>query len=52
LSDAEKRDHLDLLRHETILAKFGELALKSDDLDEILTDHSPLWWFSRTLRGS
>jgi signal transduction histidine kinase/CheY-like chemotaxis protein len=26
------------LRQQTILAKFGELALKSDDLDEILTE--------------
>ena len=38
MSDAEKHDHLELLRHETTLAKFGELALKSDDLDEILTE--------------
>ena len=38
MSDAEKRDHLKLLRHQTALAKFGELALKSDDLDEILTE--------------
>lgn len=28
----------DQLRHQTTLAKFGELALKSDDLDEILTE--------------
>ena len=28
----------DLLRHQTALARFGELALKSDDLDEILTE--------------
>jgi len=27
-----------LLRHELTLVKFGELALKSDDLDEILTE--------------
>jgi len=38
LSDAKQRDHLKLLRHQTTLAKFGELALKSDDLDEILTE--------------
>ncbi len=38
LSKAAKRDHLKLLRHETTLARFGELALKSDDLDEILTE--------------
>ncbi len=37
-SDAEKGDHGALLRQQTILAKFGELALKSDDLDEILTE--------------
>ncbi len=30
--------HLELLRQQTILARFGELALKSDDLDEILTE--------------
>ncbi len=38
MSPAKKRDALELLRHETILVKFGELALKSDDLDEILTE--------------
>ncbi len=38
MNDAERQNHLELLRHETILAKFGELALKSDDLDEILTE--------------
>jgi signal transduction histidine kinase/CheY-like chemotaxis protein len=38
LSDEVKGDHLALLRQQTILAKFGELALKSDDLDEILTE--------------
>jgi len=38
LSDAEKRDHLKLIRQQTTLAKFGELALRSDDLDEILTE--------------
>ena len=38
MSDAEKQNYLELLRHETALAKFGELALKSDDLDEILTE--------------
>jgi PAS domain S-box-containing protein len=31
-------DHLKRLRHETTLARFGELALRSDDLDEILTE--------------
>ena len=28
----------DQLRKQTVLAKFGELALKSDDLDKILTE--------------
>ena len=30
--------HPTLLRHQTVLAKFGELALRSDGLDEILTE--------------
>ena len=34
--DPDNRD--DLLRKQTTLARFGELALKSDDLDEILTE--------------
>jgi GAF domain-containing protein len=34
----EKADHLVLLRQQTILARFGELALKSEDVDEILTE--------------
>jgi len=38
VSAEEKSDYLALLRQQTILAKFGELALKSDDLDEILTE--------------
>ncbi len=38
MSNADEHDHQRLLRHETTLAKFGELALKSDDLDEILTE--------------
>jgi len=38
LSDAEKGAHLDLLRQQTTLARFGEFALKSDNLDEILTE--------------
>ena len=38
MSDAEKHERLKRLRHETTLARFGELALKSDDLDEILTE--------------
>jgi len=31
-------NHSKRLRHEAALVKFGELALKSDDLDEILTE--------------
>jgi signal transduction histidine kinase/CheY-like chemotaxis protein len=38
LCDRSRDDHLALLRQQTILAKFGELALKSDDLDAILTE--------------
>ena len=38
MSDRDRDDHLALLRQQTILAKFGELALKSDDLDGILTE--------------
>ena len=38
MSDADKSDHLELLRQQTTLARFGELALRSDDLDEILTE--------------
>ena len=30
--------YVDLLRHHTTLARFGELALSSNDLDEILTE--------------
>ena len=38
MGDDTKSDHLEPLRQQTVLAKFGELALKSDDLDEILTE--------------
>jgi signal transduction histidine kinase/CheY-like chemotaxis protein len=38
LSSVESDDYLSLLRQQTILARFGELALRSDDLDEILTE--------------
>jgi len=38
LSDATEPDRLTLLRHEAVLARFGELALRSDDLGEILTE--------------
>lgn len=35
---ALKDDHQKLLRQQSTLARFGELALRSDDLDEILTE--------------
>lgn len=35
---AERGGYVDLLRHQTTLARFGELALRSNDLDEILTE--------------
>jgi len=38
VDDPEKSNNVELLRQQTILARFGELALKSDDLDEILTE--------------
>ena len=38
MDEAEKGGNQHLLRQQTILAKFGELALRSDDLDEILTE--------------
>jgi len=38
LSDVDKGGLSELLRQQTILARFGELALRSDDLDEILTE--------------
>ena len=38
MSTDKKRDNIDMLRQQTTLARFGELALKSDDLDEILTE--------------
>src|SRR6478672_11362093 len=34
----EEGDDRELLHQQTVLARFGELALKSDDLDEILTE--------------
>jgi len=37
-TDEKELDHLKRLRQETALSKFGTLALKSDDLDEILTE--------------
>ncbi len=38
MSSAENVDRLELLRQQTVLARFGELALRSNDLDEILTE--------------
>jgi hypothetical protein len=38
LSDVQAQDQLELLRQQTALARFGELALKSDDPDHILTE--------------
>ncbi len=38
LNDPEKGDHLASLRQQTVLARFGELALRSDNLDGILTE--------------
>jgi signal transduction histidine kinase/CheY-like chemotaxis protein len=39
LSDeATRGSYVELLRHQTTLARFGELALRSNDLDEILTE--------------
>ena len=37
MNDPEQGDHLASLRQQTVLARFGELALRSDNLDEILT---------------
>src|ERR1700735_332206 len=34
----EKGSYVELLRQQTALARFGELALRSDDLGEILTE--------------
>src|ERR1700689_694714 len=38
LGDTEKGGYLELLRQQTALARFGEMALRSDDLGEILTE--------------
>ncbi len=38
MSAAEREGREELLKQQTILARFGELALRSDDLDEILTE--------------
>ena len=37
-TDENEHSHLKRLRQETALSRFGTLALKSDDLDEILTE--------------
>jgi hypothetical protein len=38
LGDTKKGGYAELLRQQTALARFGELALRSDDLEEILTE--------------
>ena len=38
MNEADTRGLQELLRQQTTLARFGELALRSDDLDEILTE--------------
>ena len=38
MAGQEADEHQELLRQQTTLARFGELALKSHDLDEILTE--------------
>jgi PAS domain S-box-containing protein len=38
LGEVEETDNRKLLRQQTVLARFGELAIKSDDLDGILTE--------------
>lgn len=38
MAEVEDNDKPELLRQQTVLARLGELALKSDDLDEILTE--------------
>ncbi len=38
MSNTRDSGKLELLQQQTILAKFGELALKSDDIEEILTE--------------
>jgi len=38
LSERDEGNSRELLRQQTVLARFGELALRSDDLDEILTE--------------
>ncbi len=38
MTGSDLGDHLGSLRQQTVLARFGELALRSDDLDQILTE--------------
>jgi two-component sensor histidine kinase/putative methionine-R-sulfoxide reductase with GAF domain len=38
LTDRDDNELQELLRQQTVLGKFGELALKSNDLDQILTE--------------
>ncbi len=34
LGDTEKGGYVELLRQQTVLARFGELALRSNDMEE------------------
>lgn len=38
MTEVEEEDHTELLRQQTVLAQFGEFALRTGDLDEILTE--------------
>jgi hypothetical protein len=38
LGDTKKSGYAERLRQQTALARFGELALRSDDLEEILAE--------------
>ncbi len=38
MTEISGHEHLKVLRHKTVLAEFGELALRSSDLDEILNE--------------
>jgi GAF domain-containing protein len=38
MKNSEASDHQEALQQQTVLARFGEFALRCDDLDEILTE--------------
>ncbi len=38
MKDSKANGHLATLQQQTVLARFGEFALRCDDLDEILTE--------------